>query len=611
MFKKITFILFALFFSQGILKSQTNQLPDTTVFTLGFSTYLSQIDKYASGVDIYTDSEGYTYISGNTKDKNFPATEGAYQTKLKGDGLADVFVAKYSPEGELVFATLIGGTKREHHSGITVDDAGYIYIAGGTESSDFPTTKGAYDTSFNGARSWGGDVFVTKLNPTGTEIVFSTFIGGEVQETLGAGGIQVDSKGNVIIVGVTMSHDFPLTQGNIDNNDNNQGFVSKLSSDGQKLLFSTFFGSSPREGIPRITIDDKDNIYIVGATHTAGLPVTENAFRKEIMVPESGYLMDHYIARINATDHKISYLSYFATNAYSSSFIKWTKPNRLILCGSVTAKGFPVTDNAISKNGKGNLDCFISLFNSETMTLEYATLFGGSDEDRVWSANFINKDTIVIGGLTNSADLPLTENALYSEYPVCEKAFNSSFLGLRKSFVSVIDIKNSKLLYSSYFGASHLFRFYPDKYGNIGFVAEAGQKSEAGITGFPVTKNATEPPSYAMVGRLLLNAVPEPTKEELYKDVTVEDAVLETYVAKYELSPGMILTVINKDSQLILQIPGQGDIPLLPKSQTTFFIKGSPYEFSFNINDTGEIESMTMHPDAGDDVICKIIEDKT
>jgi Domain of unknown function (DUF3471) len=609
MFKKISFILLAILLCQGILKSQTSQLKDTTVYTLGFSTYLSQIDKYASGVDIYIDNEGYTYISGNTRDKNFPATEGAYQTELKGDGLADVFVAKYSPEGEIVFATLIGGTKREHHSGITVDDAGYIYIAGGTESSDFPTTEGAYDTSFNGARSWGGDVFVTKLNPTGTEIVFSTFIGGEVQETVGSGGIKVDSEGNVIIVGVTSSHDFPLTQGVIDNNENLHGFITKLSPNGEKLLFSTFFGNSPREGLAGLTIDDKDNIYIVGATYTAGLPATDDAFRKEIMIPESGYLIDHFIARINAKDHKISYLSYFATDAYSMSSIKWTKPNRLIICGSTLAEDFPVTDNAMNKKGKGNLDCYVSVFNSETMTLEYASLFGGSDQDRIMSANFINKDTIVIGGLSNSDDLPITENALYSEYPVCEKAFNSSFLGLRKSFVSVIDIKNSKLLYSSYFGSSHLFRFYPDKYGNIGFVAEAGQKSEAGITGFPVTKNASEPPSYAMVGRLLLNAIPEPTKEELYKDVTVADAILESYLAKYELSPGMILTVIKKDSQLILQIPNQGDVPLLPKSQNEFFIKGSEYEFYFNSNGAGEIESMTMHPDGGDDVICKKIED--
>jgi hypothetical protein len=348
MFKKIPIILFAILFSQGILKSQTNQLPDTTVYTLGFSTYLAHTDKYASGFDIYTDSEGYTYISGNTRDKNFPATEGAYQTELKGE--ADVFVAKYTPKGEIVFATLIGGTKREHHSGITVDKDGYIYIAGGTHSSDFPVTEGSYDTSFNGEGVWAGDVFLTKLNPTGTEIVFSTFIGGEVEETVGTKGIKIDSKGNIIIVGTTCSHDFPLTKGVIDKKITQMhGFLSKFSPDGEKLLFSTFIGSSPYEGISGLAIDDKDNIYIMGSTFTADLAVTENALRKEMMLPKAQGEIDHYIAKINGTDNKISYLSYFVGRGWPISFIKWTKPNRLMVCASAMEEGIPVTDNVMSK----------------------------------------------------------------------------------------------------------------------------------------------------------------------------------------------------------------------------------------------------------------------
>ena len=255
MLKKIRLIIIAVCLSSGITQAQTNEQADTTSLTLGFSTYLSHIDRFASGFDIYSDGEGYTYISGNTRDKNFPATEGAYQTELKGDGLADVFVAKFTPTGEIVFATLIGGTKREHHSGITVDDAGYIYIAGGTHSSDFPVTSGSYDTSFNGEGVWAGDVFLTKLNPTGTEIIFSTFIGGEVEETVSGGCIKIDSKGNIILVGVTLSHDFPLTKGVIDSTSKkHHGFVSKFNPDGEKLLFSTFFGSSQMEMILGLTI---------------------------------------------------------------------------------------------------------------------------------------------------------------------------------------------------------------------------------------------------------------------------------------------------------------------------------------------------------------------
>ena len=597
MLKKISFILLAILLCQGILKSQTSERADSLAYKLGFSTYLSHTDRFASGFDIYTDSEGYTYISGNTRDKNFPATEGAYQTELKGEGTADVFVAKFTPKGEIVFATLIGGTKREHHTSITVDEQGFIYLAGGTESSDFPVTEGVYDTSFNGEGQWAGDVFLTKINPTGTDIIFSTFIGGEVEETVSGGCIKIDSKGNIILAGVTLSHDFPLTKGNIDNNNNNwHGFLSKFSPDGEKLLFSTSFGSSPMEMILGLDIDDKDNIYITGGTLTADLPVTDNAIRKELITPKNRARIDHYIAKINETGSKILYLSYFAADGYMSSKLKWTKPNRLIVCGSTKEEGFPVTDNAISKKGKGKQDCFISVFNSETMTLEYSTLFGGSEAEHVMSANFLNKDTIVIGGTTSSADFPLTENALYSEYPTCEKTFNSTFFARKKSFVSVIDIKNSKLIYSTYLGSCFLFNIHPDKSGNISFVSEAGQRAEAGMTGFPISRNAImEPPTYTIVGRLVI-------------DEPVDDAILESYVGKYELRAGVTITVTKEGKQMKAQVTGQDPFEIYPESENVFYLKVAEAQFTFNLNDDGKVESMTLHQN-GQDKICKKLED--
>lgn len=605
MLKKVSFIIIVVCLSLGITQAQNNTQADTTSLTLGFSTYLSHTDKYASGFDIYADSEGYTYISGNTRDKNFPATEGAYQTELKGS--ADAFVAKYTPEGEIVFATLIGGTKREHHSAITVDEQGFIYIAGGTHSSDFPVTSGSYDTSFNGEGVWAGDVFLTKLNPTGTEIIFSTFIGGEVEETVGTEGIKIDSKGNIIIVGTTRSHDFPLTKGVIDKKVTQMhGFVSKFSPDGKKLLFSTFFGSSPMDGVAGLAIDDKDNIYIIGGTFTADLAVTDNAVRKEMIMSTTQGEIDHYIAKIDATDNKISYLSYFAGRGWPIASIKWTKPNRLMVCASAMEEGMPVTDNVISKKGEGVRNCFISVFNSETMALEYSTQFGGSDVDNIMNAHFLNKDTIVIGGMTNSSDFPLTGNALYSDYPACEKTFNNRFLGRRKSFISVIDIKNTKLLYSTYLGSCFLFYIHPDKNGNISFVAEAGQKSEAGMTGFPITENAIEPPSYTMVGRLLLNAIPEP--EKVIIEVPVEDAILESYVGKYELMPGFNLTINKYDSQLKVQATGQGEGSIIPIAQNVFVIEGVEAQLTFNINEAGEVESMTLYQNGMDNICKKLVD---
>ena len=583
MLKKNSLILMGILLFQGLLISQSVEMTDSLAYRLGFSTYLSHTDRFAAGFDVFLDAEGNTFVSGNTRDKNFPATEGAYQTELKSEDTADAFVAKFTSDGKLEFATLIGGSKREHHTGIIVDDTGYIYLIGGTHSSDFPVTAGSYDTSFNGEGQWAGDVYLTKLNPTGTDIVFSTFIGGEVEETVSSKNIKIDSKGNIIIAGVTLSHDFPLTKGVIDKKNKEQhGFISKFSPNGEKLLFSTFFGSSAMEMILGIDIDDKDNIYVTGCTRTAKLAVTDNAFRKELIMSKNGARIDHFIAKINEADNEISYLSYFAAEGYMGSYIRWTEPNRLIVCGSTEKEGFPVTDNAISKKVKGKTDCFISVFNSDDMTLEYSTLFGGSEADQVMSAFFLNKETIVIGGRTSSADFPLTENALYSEYPVGEKTFNSGFFARKKPFVSVIDIKRSKLLYSTYLGSSFVFRIHPNKNGNISFAGEAGQRAEAGITGFPVTRNAIqEPPTYLMVGQLVI-------------DAPIDNAILNSYVGKYELREGVIYTVTKEGKQMKVKKTGRDQLEIYPESETLFYLKRINAKFRFDLNGDGKVESMTI-----------------
>jgi hypothetical protein len=485
--------------------AQTGRQVDGMAYTIGFSTYLSHIDQYGAAFDIVTDRSGNIYISGNTRDRNFPTTEGAFQRELKGE--ADAFVAKLTPEGTIAFATLVGGTKREHHTGLAVDDDGYVYLVGGTHSADFPVTAGAYDTGFNGEKDWGGDVYVTKLNPSGSGVVWSTFVGGSAQET--ATGIALDRDGSVVIAGTTASQDFPTTSGGIRSRSENQdGFLARLSPNGDRLLFSTLIGGNREDGITGLAIDDHSNIYVSGFTASSDLPATESALRNKVELAEKGGFengMDLFLAKVNDTGTALLYLSYIGGRSYISSDLNWTRPGRLMIYGSANTRSLPLSDNAYSREPKGERDGFVSIFNSESMKLEYSTLFGGSQFDFIRSAFFLNEDRIVVSGETNSPDLPLTENALYADYPVCDKTFNNTFFGKRRFFVSILDIKEARLVYSSFFGAGVRFQAFPDKVGNLGFVAEAGVREVPG-TDFPVSRDAFRvPPTYIMVGRLVLS----------------------------------------------------------------------------------------------------------
>jgi hypothetical protein len=378
---------------------------------------------------------------------------------------------------------------------------------GGTHSSDFPVTPGAYDTSFNGEGEWAGDVYLAKLDPSGSHVVFATFIGGKVEDT--AHSIKIDSKENIVIGGATCSPNFPATAGVIHGNYSKQAsFIAKFGPKGDKLLFSTSLGNGVYEMVTDLAIDDKDNIFAIGFTVAADLPVTDNAIRKNLIKPKAGGFengIDHFLAKINETGTKILYVSYLGDGGYASAKIKWASPNRLMVSGSTDSASFPITDTAVSKKNKGERDAFFSIFDSDDMTLQYATLVGGSQFDTVSAADFLDKDLVVIGGVTNSADFPLTENAIDPVYPAADKLFNSSFLGRRKAFVSIIDITKGRLVYSTYFGACLRFESFADKSGNLCFLAETGPHGFPGTTDFPLGEDAFQaPPTFLMLGRLVL-----------------------------------------------------------------------------------------------------------
>jgi len=172
---------------------------------LEYSTFLGEGD-YDNGYGIAVDDLGNAYVTGFTFSTDFPTTPGAYDQSSNGDG--DVFITKLDTTGSnLIYSTFLGGSYHDQGNGIAVDDLGNAYVTGSTFSTDFPTTPGAYNTSHNG----GFDVFVTKLNNTGSSLIYSTFLGGSDFDE--GNGIAMDGSGNAYVTGITDSTDFPTTTG--------------------------------------------------------------------------------------------------------------------------------------------------------------------------------------------------------------------------------------------------------------------------------------------------------------------------------------------------------------------------------------------------------------
>jgi len=245
---------------------------NATGSALTYSTYLggTNVD---NGQSIAVDSGGNAYALGFSSSTDFPTTAGAFDTTA--NGAFDVTLTKLNPAGSaLVYSTYLGGNDFDGGSGVVVDAAGNAYVSGGTPSANFPTTAGAYDTTFN-----NGDAFVTKFNPAGSALVYSTFVGGSDFDSFGL--IVLDASGNAWLTGNTASLDFPVTAGAPDttfNGGTTDAIIVELNATGSALPFATYLGGDQPEGGGAIARDSVGNIYVTGSTRSQNFPATVGAF---------------------------------------------------------------------------------------------------------------------------------------------------------------------------------------------------------------------------------------------------------------------------------------------------------------------------------------------
>jgi len=385
--------------------------------------------------DMVMDQSGNIYIAGQTTSTNFPTTPGVYDSSYNG-GPSDVFVMKVSSSMGLVYSTYIGGTNNDEAYGIAIDSSGNAYVTGRTGSSNYPVTTGAYDTTHGGG--WC-DVFVTKLNATGTGLLYSTYLGSSSFEE--GFDIAVDSSGNAYITGDTTSSSFPTTSGAFDTTYNGatDGFISKLNASGASLVYSTYVGGSSTDIPESLYLFPDGNLTVAGGTASNNFPTTSGSYS-----PSPNGNNDLFLLKINRTGSSLVYSTYIggSLTEYLHSITSDAAGN-IYITGETHSTNFPVTSGAYCTTHNGGLDTYVLKMNSNATALMYSTYLGGSATD---VGNAIAVDTfgnVYVGGTTGSSDFPATQGTYDATY-------NQGW----DVFLCKLDPTGSSLLNSTYLGGS-------------------------------------------------------------------------------------------------------------------------------------------------------------
>ena len=385
------------------------------------------------GTDIAVDSSGDAYIVGTAYSSNFPTTTGAFQTTNKAaaaDG-TNGFITKVNPTGTaLIYSTDLGGSTSDSANSLAVDSAGDAYVAGSSYSTNFPTTTGAFQTTNKSAPDDGWNQFVTKLNPTGTGLIYSTYIGGS-DDYSGPIAIQVaiDSSGDAYIAGTSISSDFPTTTGAYQTTNHataSQGNITlaKFNPTGTALIYSTYFGGSGSgygDDAPNgLVVDSSGNAYFSGTTHEANFPVTANAYEKT-SAAIANYLSSAFVTKMNSTGSALVYSTYLSGSGGETGDkgyrLAVDSTGDVYVAGSTNSSDFPVTSNAYQTANAASFYngsvVFFTEFNPAGTALLYSTYMGGGNsfDDTAYGIALGSGGAVYLTGIATGSSFPTTAGA--------------------------------------------------------------------------------------------------------------------------------------------------------------------------------------------------------
>jgi hypothetical protein len=425
--------------------------------TLVYSTFLggSNTDSLAS---FAVDSSGNAYITGYTASVDFPVTPGVIQITS-----TTAFVTKLSATGTaLLYSTFLGSGAIP--TALVVDKSGDVIVTGTTSSSTFPVTSGVIQTKDKAPTPKGPTGFVTKLNGTGTALVYSTYLGGSISDN--PTSLAIDSAGDVYVGGTTTSTDFPVTPGVLQAVNKSAAvygwndFVTKLNPTATSLLYSTYLGGSDEysgETPVLVAIDSAGDAYVSGTAISADFPITPGAYQAKIKAPNGE--SDMTLTKLNPTATKLLYSTFLGEsgNSYGDDVaygLAVDGSGYAYLAGQTWEANFPTTGSAYQKaykGGPGVSSGFVTKMNTQGNALVYSTYLGGTGDlygDSVRGLALDSAGDVYLTGIADSLDFPVTSNAF-------QKTNAANFYQGPNAFLTELNPAGSALVYSTYFGGSY------------------------------------------------------------------------------------------------------------------------------------------------------------
>ncbi len=478
---------------------------------LVYSTYLGGSANDV-GVGIAVDGAGNTYVTGGTLSTDFPKTSGAgtWQSGYGGTGpncsdtttlaCGDAFVTEINPSGTgLVFSAYLGGSDSDFGTAIAVDGNGNVFVAGSTQSANFPTLSPFQSYgggSCHNATRPCADAFVTEINPGGASLVFSTFLGGSNDDY--AFGLAVDSSDNVFVAGTTYSTNFPTTSNAVsqvlDNVDGatvtnctsttgapkncSDAFVAELSfSDGLSLVYGTYLGGSNSDLGYGIALDSSDNIYVVGATNSSTFPGVTSSSLQPTFGGGSG---PNCVSKFICGDGFVTELAPLTgdgnTPIVFSTYLGGSGDDAatavaldiyadVFIAGVTDSADFPTTFGSLQSTfGGGSTSCanrlftcgdaFMTWFSAGGTGLYYSSYLGGSGDDGVFKGAGVDlAGNAYVAGTTNSANFPTT-SPVQSTYGGGSASCDASNVPCGDGFVTEVNANVPSYVFSTYLGGS-------------------------------------------------------------------------------------------------------------------------------------------------------------